>query len=192
MYCTILAQPRSGSTYVRNIYKHVGFDFNMNHVGVVPTMVIVRDIRDAMLSYSIALNMEMKNREQIDQFLEGAGSFILQSASEILSAKYLDYNIPVLRYESFYHNPMIAFDVLRDRFNFDVDEDRALDAINSFSMVKMLDVQKKFADFSNWDRRTMIHGNHINGGDIRRWRYWFDSPEDLAHYESVLSDYLFY
>lgn len=190
MSIRFLALPRSGSTWITNLLVASGCDVHKEHVirGKY-NFITYRDIRDSMISYAIALETQFNTIDDIHRFIvHGPGQYIIRSIDVIKGMMIPRQTTPILRYRKFKNDPDYAFDFFKEHLNLHVPNRKEI--IEKFTMDKMKKIQKRYRNFSEWDPKTMIHGNHIAGGDIDRWKTYFKNEELKKTWNNMLEPHV--
>jgi hypothetical protein len=180
------SMPRTGSTLVHQVLVNMYPDHDVvkahewkkeyNNLKVVSTY---RDLRAVLISnWRISANPKIADkipRAAIDGFL----SIIKRNSSKYI--KYLNNNnVIMLKYEDFSTNFEFIFESLEGFFGTKFSEEVKQNAVKNCSF----DAHKKIADkmghWNNWDRKTMIHGNHLYSNKPDAWKD-FLTEEDFKY-----------
>jgi hypothetical protein len=186
-----LSPPRSGSTLMWQILNELyGGEVIKTHKKVLDVNAIVfssvRDFRDACISYMRVSNVDIHNlnKDVIDKFggryLKAIRNF--DSTFNRLNHKYL------IKYEDFYNDYDKLFDLIEIGLEIKVDSKRRDNIKQKFSFDANMKVSKKFDKFANeWDKKTKIHGKHLDKGEVGIWKLFI--KENLKKYYNNLFEF---
>ena len=168
-----LGLPRSGTTMCkqvfRQIFKNVLFTHTIGEEFNDIDLFIVRDVRDAVVSLKQTEKFHferIEKEEDLDVILNY--NFVLDAANNIFPR--VKEDSIVLRYEMFTQNKESIYNFIEDNFNVILSDDLKKKITLETSVEANKEIQKQFGDFSKYDFDSGIHGNHLNGGEIGKWR----------------------
>ena len=79
-------------------------------------------------------------------------------------------NILWLKYEDFFNNFDYIFTQLEDFFDIKISDEQRNHIISNYSLSTNKKRSKNFQNFSQYDVKSQIHGNHItSNGQINKW-----------------------
>lgn len=199
----ILAQPRSGSTFLLNVFREIFGKESVvtNHrLATVrnPNVIIYRDIRDSVLSLA-RVHSKMKSKELLPVPLEAIQTekgideilnfynikYLLSSSDECIS-QLKRSNVLILRYEDFYGNYEYLFDKIENYFKIKIETKQRDKIIQSTNIDHFKKIQEDMPDFTTFDKLTMIHGNHIYKGEIGGWSSFITDSKIQGYYTRKL------
>ena len=190
--CTI---PRTGSTLIyrilryifkdKNIKKSHSFEKYFDHKG--PFVMTYRDPIDILCSFwrIDAKQGKWENNEISDLEAVRLCARVLFEYSRfndfVLKQIVLDdnsRNLLFLRYEDFWDNYDIIYDKLSSFFDIEISSDKRKELTDKCSMKSVLEIQKKYKDFSEVDKETAIHGDHI--GLAKPYKWWDENKDKIS------------
>lgn len=203
----ILAQPRSGSTFLLNVFRHIFghnnviIDHNLKSVNP-PNVIVYRDLRDSVLSLA-RVHDKMKRKETLPVPLESIKTkqgidkilafynikYLLQSSYECCAQIKLPNRL-LLRYEDFHNDYIYLFKAIEDFFKIKINEKKRKEIIQKTNIEHFKKIQQKMPDFSTFDKTTKIHGNHIHKGEIGGWKKMITDENIQEYYTSKLKKQL--
>lgn len=203
----ILAQPRSGSTFLLNVFRHI---FGRNNIIIdhklkrvnPPNVVVFRDLRDSVLSLA-RIHDKMKTKEKlpvpldsiktkqgIDKILAFSNVKYLLESSSACCAQSKRKNILILRYEDFNNNYAYLFETIEGFFKIKINQQKRKEIIQKTNVEHFKKIQQNLPDFSTFDKTTKIHGNHIHKGEIGGWKKMITNKSVQEYYTLKLNKQL--
>lgn len=211
----LYAIPRSGSTLTRQVLKIIFPDKNIKfthsylcklqiikklrtlNFTSFPIVGTIRDFRDVfvsrwgiMLSGSGDMGRFYSNPIMSKDEIKTVSSMVLEDIK--IANKYkkkYKKQMLWLRYEKFYNNFGYFIEQFQQYFNVNINQN----LVNIVKNECNLEVNKKRAskmkNFSEWDKESEIHGDHIVNGKVNKWRNYI-LKEDIELVNNIFSDEL--
>jgi hypothetical protein len=154
--------PRSGSTLVYNLLREI---FPRKKIFKVHTLRNMCYELNVVGTYRhpldcIASSIIRYDKKPTDEEIQRQIKIFNQPLHNLLTAKKMD-NILLLRYERFLNDFDYIFDNIEKFFNIRISEEMKLKLTSEY---KIENVEKKLSGggFSDMDKKTQLHGNHIS------------------------------
>ncbi len=169
----------SGSTFVYQVLMGIGVSpLKIHHYTCEPSIPIVtyRDPRDIICSYARRQLLEITQSEGLEAGLIASHKKLFNEFKrhEVLR-RYRDDGCLLICYEEYFNGcECDIIDVLSKHLHISVDQSLKQHLLKECSIQKNMERSCSFADFSEYDPRTHIHGNHIsNKGISGVWKELF-------------------
>ena len=187
----IMSAPRSGSTFILQIFKHIFKNVEMRHdehYGNTANVIIFRSFLDSAMSlyrvkYGIKNDFVITDIKVLNKVIENYNKYseaIIWYVSRDYRALYFIYEYDIKTLEG--NNYHKIFNMIEDHFNIKMDNKLR----SNIMLDTNLDVNKSrsslYDSFGIWNKETMIHGNHVNNGNVGMWKSHLS--EDLHQYYS--------
>ncbi|SFU72465.1 hypothetical protein SAMN05216480_11662 [Pustulibacterium marinum] len=185
---------RSGSTLVYNILKdtypnkkiikkHTLNNFDIRRSKIIATY---RNPLDCLTS-SFKRYESFPNEDSIKKQIQELKKFGLDDLKNI----FLRDDILKLKYEDFYGNYDYIFDSFEDFFGNSISKEKRNIIKSKYSIEAVIDKTKGFKNFSEFDKETNLHGNHIsNTKGAPNIHADFFTNEHIKYIKHEFSDYL--
>lgn len=161
----------AGSTAIWQMIKELGLEVSKEH-GYTPSdncvvFATIRDVRDVITS--LIRRECLGKMNDIDSYALGCMNYIAPRFYQ-MSRYELDVNASLIRYESFIANPGSTLDAICSRMEIEISPDRRAEILENCSLEKNKERAAAMQDFTQWDKDSLIHGNHISSnGKIGSW-----------------------
>jgi len=168
--------PGSGSTLIYQILKYLFDNVKKKHSFIkykedIKIVATVRDFRDCLCTELKRKDLTINERnikKSIDYFKKGLYHFIPLNLN--LKEWSNKRNILWLKYEDFFNNFDYIFTQLEDFFDIKISDEQRNHIISNYSLSTNKKRSKNFQNFSQYDVKSQIHGNHItSNGQINKW-----------------------
>lgn len=185
-----LGLSRSGSTVTWQIMgdllgDNVAKSHSYDRSDSRPTVITVRHPFDAAYSYYLS------TRKKGDNSRPGMGAFgpIISSARAVMDC--MDYgNVQcIVTYECWFPNTESLVRILSRALRVPVTDEKIYEIVHRRSIVANKAIADAMVKWENYDRETMIHGQHINGGGVGKWAGVF-SPQVVEEAKAALGPFL--
>jgi hypothetical protein len=153
---------RTGSTLVYNILKELGYNCQKTHRYYYNVdcyyIITIRHPYNSIISTCLSLDLELNSKnitETIDTYIKNGGQDILDN----------NFNKPkhaVLYYERFFKNNEEIYNVIEKLFEkkHNIEDKEKIN--KKFSLENIKKTISQFKNFSDYDKDTHLHGNHIS------------------------------
>ena len=193
MRIIVTGLPRSGSTLlwqiineIRTIKPNLMINLVREHGGANTELydvifITYRDIREIMVSlvnsHSNEDNEDLTFREKLIITLNNPTvNYYISEFEKLYELRINNPKIIAVKYENYLPTDIEGYIkyVTEDIIKLTYEEIKMIS--NKFSLKNNKLVMKSFEDFSQYDPKTMIHGNHItSNGEHDTWKKYFDS-----------------
>lgn len=185
---------RSGSTLVYNILRELlpTYDIikrhSINETIIQGNRLVVtyRHPLDCLASSFKRYNLQV-NKGNIEDQIDELKTNGLDDLLKIWS----NDHVLKLRYEDYYNNLEIVFDEFELFFHKPISRNFRDKMMNKYNIEQVLDNTKQYNSFSEYDKTTQFHGNHISSskGAPNAYTHFF-KPEEITYLDDVLGPYI--
>ena len=166
---TVSGMECAGSTAVWQMINQLGFQAKKEH-GYTRDVIVfatLRDIRDVVTSLWRRECLGLRNDP--DNYALGCFRYALPRYESMCRYE-KDDNAIIIRYEDFVRDPGNTLDLICKTLAVTITLERRAEILESCSLKKNKERASRLADFSEWDSKDLIHGNHIStNGKVGSW-----------------------
>jgi len=156
---------RTGSTLIYNILKHLKFIVLKRHLlKVMPkiknVIITYRNPLDSLSSLFLKENMNI-NSLTVNDLNWGIDTLKEQGLDKLIKI-FNNEKFLYLKYELFVHNYSYIYKKLEKYLNITISSKDKTDIYKKFNINSVKKSIKRFNNFLEWDKNTLLHGNHIS------------------------------
>ncbi len=186
----IMSAPRCGSTFIGQVMKMIFGNINATHDYHSESDVIVfRDFLDSAIShYRVLYDKEkdfiITNKDQLDKIIKDYSKFsgyIRKYVDTDLGKLYFVYEFHIKNKEG--NNYDVIFSKIEERYKVAISDDLKKEIISNTNLNLNKERSNKLQSFTQWDKRTMIHGGHVHTGGHNIWKNHI-SPDLHDYYQN--------
>lgn len=174
-----VSSPRTGSTVVYNILRYLFEDkrnlnkegFNNFNMNVIKSHELKEEILNKDYTYVVTIrdpvdtiysNCKIYFKKEVPQHkIDHCVYYYFYFLQQVEKYKSEGYKFILLRYEDFCDKFDSIFDRLEKHFSIKIDQKDKEYIDKAFSKQNVLDFIKKYPNFLQYDKSTMLHGDHI-------------------------------
>jgi len=187
----------TGSTFVCQIVKEMGFKpkkiheyYNKNNI---LKLITFRDPRDIICSFARRTMKEMVDAKGLEEALIASHKYLFlhHKRHEDLRRYSQEQHSLLIRYEDYFvGNEGNLIDQLAEFLKVDIDDSFKLFILLEYSIEKNKQRASKFSSFQEYDKDTLIHGNHLSSNGMSKvWKELF-TPAVCEITKRDLGDFL--
>jgi hypothetical protein len=184
--------PRSGSTLVFQLIAGIYPEGVAKTHGYcrhpVKTAVTYRDFRDIVVSSWRAKDPANAGRRMTLDEVERSARWC-KGQIALLDKYCARADACVLQYEKFANAPLTIFSAVEQKFGVKVPKEQAEELVEKYSLEENKRISDKLGRFKAYDKKTLIHGNHIYNGAVGGWSGFVDE-QGASLLEKILGPYL--
>lgn len=197
MMVTVSGMESAGSTAVWQMIHELGLyvtkehGYTASHGGHL-VFATLRDPRDVVAS--LWRRECLGKRSDSDNYAFACWRYIRDRFQQMKRYEN-DSNATIIRYEDFINNPGATLDTICNTLGIDILEERRAKILEETSLEKNKQRSSVMRGFHEWDKTTLIHGNHISSnGKIGSWKDLVPElkPETVDKIETEAREFLVY
>lgn len=183
--------PRTGSTLIFNILRIIFHNkkilklHNMSTIKKKISIPIIVTVRNPLDSISSILRVNEEKSlnstiitEYINYFVNDAG---IKDVLEIANKD----NVLILKYEEFQNDFEYIFEKLEKFFSIEIKIELRNEIIHEFNIDKVKEKQSNLKNFSQYDKISHIHGNHISEYNGKSY---YEKLLDREYIDQIIND----
>lgn len=197
MMVTVSGMESAGSTAVWQMIHELGFHVTKEH-GHTPSdanrwvFATLRDPRDVVAS--LWRRECLGKRSDSDNYALACWRYIRDRFPQMRRYE-REREATIIRYEDFISDPGATLDMICQTLGKEITEERRNEILAETSLQKNKQRASAMQGFGEWDRATLIHGNHISSnGKVGSWQDLVPElkSETIEHIEAQAHEFLVY